>query len=60
MFIRRIYDNKVFVIERNRDFDKTRSEDVEFRKVSPVKYEVKIKGTGNVNEGTILVFLEKL
>ncbi len=58
MFIRRIYDNKVFVIERNRDFDKTRSEDVEFRKVSPVKYEVKIKGTGNVNEGTILVFLE--
>ncbi|PJE67492.1 hypothetical protein COU95_02120, partial [Candidatus Shapirobacteria bacterium CG10_big_fil_rev_8_21_14_0_10_40_9] len=58
LFIRRIYDNKVFVIERNQGFDKTSSENVEFRKVSPVKYEVKIKGSGDASKGTMLVFLE--
>lgn len=58
LFIRRIYDNNVFVIERNQNFGKTLSEGVEFRKVSPVKYEVEIKGSKDVSEGTMLVFLE--
>lgn len=51
IFVKRIYDNKVFVIEKE---DKSSGDlsTIEFRKVSPVKYEVKAEG------GTILVFLE--
>lgn len=50
IFVKRVYDNKVFVIERR--VEANRGKRVEFQKISPVKYKVKAEG------GTILVFAE--
>lgn len=50
IFIKRVYDNQVFIIENSAGLKEVKT--VEFRKISPVKYEVKARG------GMFLVFLE--
>ncbi|QQS38607.1 DUF3367 domain-containing protein [Candidatus Woesebacteria bacterium] len=51
---KRIYDNKLFLIEQNADTIHTPT--VSFTKVNPTKYKVKVE---NINDNYLLVFLEK-
>lgn len=55
--VKRIYDNKIFVMEVS-EKDNLGTPTLSFKKISPVKYEVDLKASGNVLNGTIISFLD--
>ena len=55
--IKRIYDNKVFIVEESKK-DVLPYSSLSFKKISPVKYEVDLVNTEDVRNGTIVSFLE--
>lgn len=56
IFIERIYDNKVFVVEKAEET--VLPDSIAFTKVNPVKYEIAVTVSEKKNSGVNLVFLE--
>ncbi len=58
IFIKRIYDNKVFIVEEDANQIKPVSMVKKIDRKSPVKYQVEIDGNGHESSGIVIAFLE--
>jgi hypothetical protein len=57
LFVRRIYDNKVLIVENDSDLNPENALKAVFTKISPVKYEVEVENVSS-DKGYIIAFLE--
>lgn len=56
--VKRIYDNKVFVIEEVNKKNNREVGTLTYKKINPVKYELELKGANGNQNGVVISFLE--
>ena len=60
IFIKRIYDNNVYLVESNSDtsFKYLSKGELKYKKINSVKYEVELKSDGDNQLGSVIAFLD--